>query len=392
MIKTAPFVIQLQKMYDNADKYEEIGWNEEGTSIWFEHTTHFQEILLNHFKHDQIKSFTRQLHIYGFKRLTDARKTRKNIGNPISQFEHPSFQQDRPDLIPHIVRKAVKSEEGTQPRPKRNLSVDPIMRPSKRSRHQMRHSINLPYSTPMQSSCLSHVPRAASGSYIHQSSPAPQSHLYSMDSPLNNQYSTPESSDLVNYGTTYTMVQPTMPNTMVPSGPTPPMVPDEKYIYISQEALPPAYNHSYPPLPHPHSELDLDFPGEPYPLSGYPLAQSSPPRISGLGMYSEGCTYPEFNSVGTELPCFSTSPEFNFPPNTDQHDSLSFMTPVQTSPPSRQSSGSTPTFAKSDTPSPNHGAFPGADESSGLFPASDPGTSPITTPMNSLHPLAQAST
>ncbi|KAJ2009590.1 hypothetical protein GGI04_000313 [Coemansia thaxteri] len=63
------------------------------------------KILPVHFHTDKYSSFTRQFHIYGFKRKTDGRKEKRLQGYCL--FLHPDFRRNRFDRLGNIKRKAI---------------------------------------------------------------------------------------------------------------------------------------------------------------------------------------------------------------------------------------------------------------------------------------------
>lgn len=88
-----------QKLWDlihNKQFEPAINWSDDGKSI-FINNTKLKCLCLGktnaHFHTEQPKSFVRQLHLYGFRKLD------KN------QFYHEFFQRDKPDLVQNIHRK-----------------------------------------------------------------------------------------------------------------------------------------------------------------------------------------------------------------------------------------------------------------------------------------------
>jgi len=74
--------------------YEEAGWSDDGKAVVVRNPEKFAvKILPEHFKHSQFASWVRGANAHGFK------KTGRG------EWMHPSFQRDRPDLLPLVQRK-----------------------------------------------------------------------------------------------------------------------------------------------------------------------------------------------------------------------------------------------------------------------------------------------
>jgi len=81
--------------------YDEAGWSDDGKSVVVRNPEKFAlEILPMHFGHAQFASWVRAANAHGFKKM----------GRGV--WMHPSFQRERPDLLPSVQRKQSK------PRPK----------------------------------------------------------------------------------------------------------------------------------------------------------------------------------------------------------------------------------------------------------------------------------
>ncbi|KAJ1927469.1 hypothetical protein IWQ60_002892 [Tieghemiomyces parasiticus] len=110
MKSVPPFVVKLYKMLDCGDHYPLITWDNLGDVISVRNPTQFQEqVLPLYYKTGDFRSFTRQLHIYGFERLSDARKSRRGGSDQLCRFRHPSFLRGRHDLLLEVKRIPLKS-------------------------------------------------------------------------------------------------------------------------------------------------------------------------------------------------------------------------------------------------------------------------------------------
>ena len=71
--KVAPFLIKLFEIVSSPASNCLIAWSEMGDSFRIIDRTKFaQDILPLYFKHDNLRSFIRQLNIYGFQRVPNA--------------------------------------------------------------------------------------------------------------------------------------------------------------------------------------------------------------------------------------------------------------------------------------------------------------------------------
>ncbi|KAI9142367.1 HSF-type DNA-binding-domain-containing protein [Paraphysoderma sedebokerense] len=84
-----------------------IHWSGCGTSFLVSNLSEFsKEVLPAYFRHNNFTSFVRQLNMYGFQKLTrSSHGNDTDAGTDISEFFHPFFLFDRPDLLEQIKRK-----------------------------------------------------------------------------------------------------------------------------------------------------------------------------------------------------------------------------------------------------------------------------------------------
>ncbi|CAG8609024.1 6391_t:CDS:2, partial [Scutellospora calospora] len=95
----------------DGDEYKEyLTWNETGDVFVICNMDEFaQNVLPKFFKHCKFTSFVRQLNIYGFYRVSDARKSKHVRSKHACVFSHSQFRRGRQDLLPNIRRKVSKT-------------------------------------------------------------------------------------------------------------------------------------------------------------------------------------------------------------------------------------------------------------------------------------------
>ena len=100
----APFISKLFEMISKATDSDYIKWGPSGNTLIVTDPAAFaRDVLPRYFKHDNIRSFVRQLNIYGFQRC---RNTSAPGVEPSGELEffHESFIEGREDLMINITR------------------------------------------------------------------------------------------------------------------------------------------------------------------------------------------------------------------------------------------------------------------------------------------------
>ncbi|KAJ3152887.1 kinase-regulated stress-responsive transcription factor skn7 [Geranomyces variabilis] len=106
MDNVCSFVQKLYNLVDNPEHERFVQWNEMGDVFIVFHCEEFaQTVLPRYFKHSKFPSFVRQLNIYGFYRVSDARKTPLVRSKEACVFSHKYFKKSRKELLPLIRRK-----------------------------------------------------------------------------------------------------------------------------------------------------------------------------------------------------------------------------------------------------------------------------------------------
>ncbi|KAI9100573.1 HSF-type DNA-binding-domain-containing protein [Phlyctochytrium arcticum] len=105
----AAFVLKVFNLLKQPEHSKYVEWNDEGDVFIIFHSEEFAEkVLPNYFKHKKFPSFVRQLNIYGFYRVSDARKSPYVRNKEACVFSHKFFLRDRPELLAAIKRRAPK--------------------------------------------------------------------------------------------------------------------------------------------------------------------------------------------------------------------------------------------------------------------------------------------
>ncbi|KAJ1655205.1 hypothetical protein IWQ61_005002 [Dispira simplex] len=107
-----PFIEKLYEIFHAYAFSEIIGWDAHGKWIIIYYPGRFEkEIMPRFFKTNEFRSFTRQLHIYGFDRISDDRKRAKSDIMAPKIFCNPDFVRGGKDLLKNIKRVAKKGEQ-----------------------------------------------------------------------------------------------------------------------------------------------------------------------------------------------------------------------------------------------------------------------------------------
>ncbi|KAI7887401.1 winged helix DNA-binding domain-containing protein [Lichtheimia hyalospora FSU 10163] len=105
------FITKLYSLVNDTRHQDLVSWNPTGTSFLICNVKRFaQQVLPEYFKHGNFSSFVRLLNMYGFHKINKSPRGQRGNENEIWEFSHPQFQQQRPDLLKEIRRKAMDSE------------------------------------------------------------------------------------------------------------------------------------------------------------------------------------------------------------------------------------------------------------------------------------------
>ena len=96
----APFLTKLFQIVSSPSTQQTICWTAKGDSfVISDPDTFAREILPTYFKHNNIRSFIRQLNTYGFRKRTNISSTDEHL-----EFFHEKFRRDEPALLTQIKR------------------------------------------------------------------------------------------------------------------------------------------------------------------------------------------------------------------------------------------------------------------------------------------------
>ncbi|KAJ2391235.1 hypothetical protein GGI05_002999, partial [Coemansia sp. RSA 2603] len=87
---------------------------EDGSAVVIESALEVErQVLPNHFETAKFYSFTRQFHLYGFRRTTDGRKKKEPCG--YCKFQHSQFRRGHPELLQDIARTLFPKNQNNSP-------------------------------------------------------------------------------------------------------------------------------------------------------------------------------------------------------------------------------------------------------------------------------------
>jgi hypothetical protein len=91
----------LLLLYQNSDFDKILLWNSSGTSFAILNPSRLESsILPTFFRHSKLKSFVRQLNMYGFRK---SQRAKEHLA-----FSNPDFRRDQENKLPFIRRKVAK--------------------------------------------------------------------------------------------------------------------------------------------------------------------------------------------------------------------------------------------------------------------------------------------
>jgi len=126
LFQVAPFLIKLFEIVSSPASDNLVCWSEHGESFRIVDRTKFaQDVLPLYFKHDNLRSFIRQLNIYGFQRVPNASGRDRTM-----EFQHPMFTRNGVRQLKEIKRgnqpKKSEQEDGGE---EENAGADTLSQP-----------------------------------------------------------------------------------------------------------------------------------------------------------------------------------------------------------------------------------------------------------------------
>ncbi|XP_008271685.3 heat shock transcription factor, X-linked member 3-like [Oryctolagus cuniculus] len=99
--------------------FESVCWNEDGDTVIIENDLFQREVLLREdgdriFETDSIKTFTRQLNLYGFSKIRSKKSALSPGNKKMMIYRNVNFQRDKPALLANIQRKGDQRRFGRQ--------------------------------------------------------------------------------------------------------------------------------------------------------------------------------------------------------------------------------------------------------------------------------------
>ena len=107
------FIAKLYAILSDPRYHNYIQWGYDGLSFVIIDPAEFSSsVLSEHFKHNNLNSFVRQLNKYDFHKVKSEEMSKKKYGPGMWEFAHKNFRRDRLDLIARISRKPNAHERG----------------------------------------------------------------------------------------------------------------------------------------------------------------------------------------------------------------------------------------------------------------------------------------
>ncbi|RIA78705.1 HSF-type DNA-binding-domain-containing protein, partial [Glomus cerebriforme] len=102
----ADFIKRLYRMLEDKSYAHIVSWGMTGDTFVVHDPTEFaKSILPQHFKHNNMASFVRQLNKYDFHKIKSNDDDARPYNEQAWEFQHPKFQLNRKDLLEDIKRK-----------------------------------------------------------------------------------------------------------------------------------------------------------------------------------------------------------------------------------------------------------------------------------------------
>ncbi|KAK9761417.1 hypothetical protein K7432_013696 [Basidiobolus ranarum] len=104
-IRTPIFVLNLVRILSEPNYSHMIAWEQSGTRFIIKDSLEFaSKVLPQYYETSKLTSFTRQLNIYGFERVSDRRRTKESVVASSIIYSHQYFKRDQPDFL-HLIQR-----------------------------------------------------------------------------------------------------------------------------------------------------------------------------------------------------------------------------------------------------------------------------------------------
>jgi len=113
--KIPVFLSKTFEIFSNEENSDICGFGDSGNSIVIRKVPEFCSILPQHFKHENLQSFVRQLNMYDF------HKTAQDTNN--LEFQHTYFRKGRADLL-HLIRRKTSDPRNRIPQEQKDLIIN----------------------------------------------------------------------------------------------------------------------------------------------------------------------------------------------------------------------------------------------------------------------------
>ncbi|KAK9765309.1 hypothetical protein K7432_006463 [Basidiobolus ranarum] len=101
------FVLNLYRILSEPKYSDMIAWERSGTRFIIKDTLSFaSKVLPKYYETSKFTSFSRQLNIYGFHRISDRRRTKQSSEASTIIYSHQHFKRDHPDSL-HLIQRMV---------------------------------------------------------------------------------------------------------------------------------------------------------------------------------------------------------------------------------------------------------------------------------------------
>ncbi|KAK9760109.1 hypothetical protein K7432_016200 [Basidiobolus ranarum] len=163
-IRIPPFVLNLHKILSEPSYCDMIAWEQSGTRFVIKDPISFASTVLpQYYETNKFTSFSRQLNIYGFHRVSDRRRTKQSQDTSAVIYAHRHFNRDERNSL-HLIQRTSSPYNYARIKPshlqveKRNsspskISTAPSLSPSVNLQPVCEHESELKYAKVISHNC-----------------------------------------------------------------------------------------------------------------------------------------------------------------------------------------------------------------------------------------------